>query len=99
MLTHSLIVCSFHLYYLCRVVARNELDQILQHQDVKQPIPLLVMANKQDLEAALPAADLAQSLQLQNIKDRPWQIVATNALTGDGLDSATEWLADALSSK
>ena len=83
----------------CRVVARSELDQILQHQDVKQPIPLLVMANKQDLEGALPATELAQTLQLQNIKDRPWQIVATNALTGDGLDSGTEWLADALSPK
>ncbi|KAL3151637.1 hypothetical protein ABBQ38_012628 [Trebouxia sp. C0009 RCD-2024] len=81
------------------VVARNELDQILQHQDVTQPIPLLVMANKQDLEGALPAAELAQMLQLQDIRDSPWQIVATNALTGDGLESGTEWLADALSSK
>lgn len=90
---------SSHCIITCRVVARSELDQILQHQDVQQPIPLLVMANKQDLEGALPAAELAQTLQLQNIKDRPWQIVATNALTGDGLDSGTEWLADALSSK
>lgn len=57
------------------------------------------MANKQDLEGALPAAELAQALQLDNIKDRPWQIVATNALAGDGLDAGTEWLADALSSK
>ena len=57
------------------------------------------MANKQDLEGALPASELAQALQLEHIKDRPWQIVATNALTGEGLDSGTEWLADALGSK
>lgn len=81
------------------MVARNELDQILQHQEVDKSIPMLVMANKQDLEGALPAAELAQSLQLQNIKDRPWQIVATNALTGDGMESGTEWLVDALTSK
>lgn len=81
------------------MVARNELDQILQHHDITQPMPLLVMANKQDLEGALPAAELAQMLQLQDIKDSPWQIVATNALTGDGLDSGTEWLADVLRSK
>ena len=81
------------------MVARNELDQILQHQHILQPVPLLLMANKQDLEGALPASELAQALQLENIKDRPWQIVATNALTGDGLDTGTEWLADALASK
>lgn len=57
------------------------------------------MANKQDLEGALPASELAQSLQLDNIRDRPWQIVATNAITGEGLDAGTDWLADALNSK
>ena len=97
---HYHVSLRSHLHQMpCRVVARNELDQILQHQDVAQPLPLLVMANKQDLEGALPASELAQALQLDNIRDRPWQIVATNAITGDGLDTGTEWLADALNSR
>lgn len=91
--------CQFTNFVSCRVVARNELDQILQHQDVAQPLPLLVMANKQDLEGALPAPELAQSLQLENIRDRPWQIIATNAITGDGLETGTDWLAEALSAR
>ena len=81
------------------MVARNELEQILQHHDMTRPLPLLLMANKQDLDGALPSSELAQALQLETIKDRPWQIVATNALTGDGLDTGTEWLADALAPK
>ena len=83
----------------CRVVAKDELDQMLQHQQMSQPLPLLVLANKQDLEGARPPSDLAQSLQLDSIRDRPWQIIATNALTGDGLDAATDWLADSLAPK
>jgi len=97
---HHHVRLNSHLQQMpCRVVARNELDQILQHQDVAQPLPLLVMANKQDLEGALPASELAQALQLDDLRDRPWQIVATNAITGDGLDTGTEWLADALNSR
>lgn len=80
----------------CRVVAQSELSQVLQHQQMSQPLPLLVLANKQDLADALPPSELAQSLQLDSIRDRPWQIIATNALTGDGLDAATDWLADSL---
>ena len=94
------VVLSLHKrLYACRVVARNELDQILQHQHIASPVPLLVMANKQDLEGAMPAAELAQGLQLDNIRDRPWQIVATNALTGDGLNTGTDWLLESLNSR
>ena len=88
-----------HLWSECRVVAQNELSQVLQHQQMSHPLPLLVLANKQDLEGALPPSELAQALQLDSIRDRPWQIIATNALTGDGLDAATDWLAESLTVK
>ena len=81
------------------MVARSELDQILQHEHVRSSVPLLVLANKQDLEGAMPPAELAQGLQLDNIQDRPWQIAATNALTGDGLSTGTDWLLEALQSR
>lgn len=37
-------------------------------------VPVLVLANKQDLLAALSADDIAESLNLFLIRDRPWQI-------------------------
>lgn len=37
-----------------------------------------------------------QALRLEEIKDRPWQIVPSNALSGEGLDRGTDWLADKL---
>jgi ADP-ribosylation factor-like protein 3 len=37
-------------------------------------VPVLVLANKQDMLAALAADDIAESLNLFLIRDRPWQI-------------------------
>jgi ADP-ribosylation factor-like protein 6 len=37
-----------------------------------------------------------QALHLEEIKDRPWQIVPSNALTGEGVDRGVEWLAGKL---
>lgn len=40
-------------------------------------VPVLVLANKQDLLNALPADDIAEALNLFLIRDRPWQIQAS----------------------
>ena len=37
-------------------------------------VPLLVLANKQDLINALPANEVADGLNLFGIRDRAWQI-------------------------
>jgi len=36
----------------------------------------------------------AQALKLDEIKDKAWQIVPSNALTGEGLQRGTDWLAE-----
>ena len=41
----------------------------------------------------------SQAMGLENIKDHPWLIVPTNAMTGDGLDQGTDWLAQRLQKK
>lgn len=42
-------------------------------------------ANKQDLFNASTASEIAEGLGLPAIRDRPWQIQACSALTGEGL--------------
>jgi signal recognition particle receptor subunit beta len=44
-------------------------------------VPVLVLANKQDLLAALSADDIAESLNLFLIRDRPWQIQVRRLVT------------------
>jgi ADP-ribosylation factor-like protein 3 len=55
-------------------------------------VPLLVLANKQDLISALPADDIAEALSLFLIRDRGWQIQGCSAKDGSGLHEGMEWV-------
>ena len=50
------------------------------------------------LRTAQPA-DVAKALKLQEVKDKQWQIVPSNAITGQGLESGLDWLSDVLKSQ
>ncbi|KAH0552449.1 ADP-ribosylation factor-like protein 6 [Cotesia glomerata] len=77
------------------VVVKEELDMLLQHPDiVGRKIPILFLANKMDLPDSLTAVKLVAALGLDRIHNKPWHIRATNAVTGDGLQAAIEWLTD-----
>ena len=79
------------------VVAKDELDQLISHQEIKNKrIPILICANKMDMRDAVSSVKCSSLLELERIKDKPWHIVATNAITGEGLDAGTTWLAEQL---
>ncbi|GAQ89712.1 GTP-binding ADP-ribosylation factor-like protein ARL2 [Klebsormidium nitens] len=69
----------------------DELSRLLEEEKMTN-VPLLVLANKQDLNSALPADEVANGLNLFSIRDRPWQIQPCSAKTGDGLQAGMEWL-------
>jgi ADP-ribosylation factor-like protein 6 len=76
-------------------VAKDELDLLLSHNDIKTSVaPILVFANKSDLPGALEAADVSLYLGLPQLSQsqRPWQIQASNALSGEGVGQGLEWL-------
>lgn len=57
------------------VVAKDELEAMLEHADVVQrPIPILIFANKSDKQEALAAVEIMSLLELQNIKHHAWHI-------------------------
>ncbi|CAM6019357.1 unnamed protein product [Sphagnum balticum] len=51
----------------------DELSQLLEEEKMTN-VPILVLANKQDLTHALPADEVAHGLNLFLIRDRAWQI-------------------------
>lgn len=79
-----------------RCVVKDELDQLLGHADLRKGAAVLFLANKKDLPNGLSPVEVAQALQLEGIRDRPWQIVHCNGLTGEGLEAGLNWLADML---
>ncbi|TKS70277.1 High affinity choline transporter 1 Hemicholinium-3-sensitive choline transporter [Collichthys lucidus] len=57
------------------VVAKEELDTLLNHPDIKhRRIPILFFANKMDVRDSLSSVKVSQLLCLENIKDKPWHI-------------------------
>jgi len=79
------------------VVAKDELDQFLQHPDViGKSIPICFFANKMDHKDALSSVKCSSAMGLDNIKGKPWNICASNALNGEGLTEGIEWLTDQL---
>lgn len=61
----------------------DELQQLLGEEGLGG-VPLLVYANKQDLQFALEAEEILNNLKLMDIADRTWNIQACSALTKEG---------------
>ncbi|GBF96430.1 ADP-ribosylation factor [Raphidocelis subcapitata] len=68
-----------------------ELAQLLEEERLTG-VALLVLANKQDLLSAMPAAEIADALGLFLIRDRPWQIQGCSAKEGSGVSEGFAWL-------
>ena len=79
------------------VVAKDELDLLLQHAEVKDKrIPILFFANKMDARDSVSSVKCSHLMGLETLRDKPWHICASNALTGDGLQGGVDWLTDQL---
>ena len=70
---------------------KENLQELLTEEQLSG-VPLLVFANKQDLDLALGADEVMESLELSNITDRTWNIQACSAHNGEGLQEGCDWL-------
>ena len=64
--------------------AGKELKALLAESHLSK-VPLLVFANKQDLVHALEPSEIQEKLELDNIQDRNWMIIACSATKNEGL--------------
>jgi ADP-ribosylation factor 1/2 len=77
--------------------ARKELHTILQNEDMKDVI-VLILANKQDLPHAVSATVICDKLQLHTLKNE-WYIQPCTAITSEGLFEGIDWLSRTLSNQ
>ena len=75
--------------------SRQELEIMLQEDELKG-VPVLVLANKQDMPGAMGYDEIYKGLGLSSIKNRQWQMFRTSAMDGTGLKEAFEWLTNTL---
>ena len=71
--------------------ARKELFGVLENDGMDR-VPVVVIANKQDLPRAVRAGELAQKLNLLQHKENPWHVQEACAKTGDGIYEAVNKL-------
>ena len=70
---------------------KDEMWSILDNENMSG-VPLMVIANKQDLCGAVKPSQLLHMLELEKITDRPWSIHGTCAITGVGLQETMDSL-------
>ena len=73
----------------------EELQKMLAEEELKD-CAILVMANKQDLNGALPPGEVTEQLGMGKLKGRTWLVQGTSATTGQGLKEGLDWMASLL---
>ena len=74
--------------------ARSELQRLVSAEELSSAI-VLVFANKQDLNGALSAQDMANQLDLRSLKNT-WYIQPCVATDASGIYEGLDWLSTAL---
>ena len=73
--------------------AKSELHSMLDEPELRD-CPLLVFANKQDLEQARPGKELAERLDLSTLVGRKWRLVPSSVVTFEGLHEGLNWISE-----
>mmetsp|Transcript_5747 Transcript_5747/g.10774 ORF Transcript_5747/g.10774 Transcript_5747/m.10774 type:complete len:199 (-) Transcript_5747:141-737(-) len=72
--------------------AQRVLSEVLSHQSL-HGVPVLCMANKQDLPSASNVEELSRLLDVERVLgDRAFHVHPCSALKGDGLEAGVRWL-------
>ena len=72
-------------------LARKELHRLLEDKELAST-PLLVLANKIDLQPHISEAELIRELNLDYIVDNPWLVIPISALRVTNIDQVITWL-------
>jgi len=71
--------------------AKKELHRLLDDGSIGCT-PLLVLANKIDIEPHVGESELIERLQLNYVMETPWMVLPISALHLTNLDQVVEWL-------
>ena len=78
--------------------ASEELKKMLAEEELKD-CPVLVYANKEDLNGALAPGEVTEKLGMGDLKERTWLVQGASATTGQGLKEGLDWMASVLLKK
>lgn len=72
-------------------VVKDEIRMLVEHNDLRG-VPILFFANKMDIAGARTPAELVEELELTElVQDRPFNIFASDARRGVGIEEGIQW--------
>ena len=77
-------------------LTREQELELMLSEDELRGVPVLILANKQDMPGAMDHDEVSAGLGLDNIQNRQWQMFKTSAMEGSGLQEGFQWLANTL---
>ena len=72
--------------------SRDELFEVL-NDDQMRNVPVVVIANKQDLPNAMSPAKIVDALELRKLGSRKWHVQGACAVNGEGIYEAMDTMA------
>ena len=80
--------------------AVEELKKMLVEEELKK-CPLLVLANKIDLERRFNTYEIKSKIEYEipSIQEKTWHVQGTSGFTGEGIKEGFDWLASSLLKK
>lgn len=77
--------------------SKDAFDKMIVN-DMLKGVPLLILANKQDLEGCMRASEVKKvfNSSAQLIGDRECKFLGTSALKGDGVHEGIEWIKEGI---
>lgn len=80
-----------------RIQESKELFENMLKNEKTNRIPLIILANKQDIEESMKIKEIMMEFDDYNIVGiRDCRTIAVSGLTGDGIEEAIKWLCDAI---
>jgi len=70
----------------------NEVKDTLKTILTEYQGPIVLCANKRDLESAMSVRNIIQELELEQFRNNPWYIQSTCATNGDGVLIVLDWI-------
>jgi small GTP-binding protein len=72
-------------------LAVTEFTHLLDEAELRG-VPILIIANKKDKPERMERTEFVAWFHLSDIQDREWALYYTDALTGEGVSEALEWM-------
>ena len=75
--------------------ALYELKKTLDDENYKE-CPILVFANKQDLDGSFTRDEIIEKFEMNKIKERPWNVQGCSGINRQGIKEGFDWIKETL---